>query len=134
MRTFRLRLVEDTECRYGGLELGFIATAPEDLPAKLPNKLDKLPQTWVSDSVGNLIANGEWKLEHQWQEDSSGAPAAPELLKAGDVIECTAGDGGTLRVVVNGSTVADWPAGIPDGATLHPIVNIFGKAVAVELL
>merc|ERR1712151_1396394 len=126
--------VEDTECRSGGLEFGFIATAPEDLPAKLPNKLDKLPLTWISDSVGNLIANTEWKLEHQWQCDIPGAPAAPELLKAGDIVECTAGYGGRLRIVVNGSLLADWPANIPDEVALHPIINIFGKAVAVELL
>mmetsp|Transcript_56276 Transcript_56276/g.103284 ORF Transcript_56276/g.103284 Transcript_56276/m.103284 type:complete len:256 (+) Transcript_56276:78-845(+) len=129
MRTFRLRIVRTCDCRFGGLEVGFTATAPESLPTELPSNLDKLPESWVSNSVGSLIANHKWILGKSWDES-----AAPELLEVDDVITCVAGGGGQLCIIKNDRTVATWDADMPEGVALYPIANIVGRVKCIELL
>lgn len=131
MRTFRVRVVETIDkIRFGGLEVGFTATELDSLPDELPNTLDKMPRSWVSNCVGSLISDQEWIIGSTWDEDAGG----PNELEVNDVVACTACTGGQLCISKNGRPVATWKTNMPEDVALYAIVNIVGRVKCVELL
>lgn len=126
-REIRIRILE-TSHWSGAVELGFTATAPDDLPGELPAEARDLPLSWIMGNSGNVLVNGvglkaptprgNWTTE--W--------------RPGDVATCTATDAGWFRVDVNGALAMSVPADIPTDIQIYPVVGVYGKTTAIELL
>eukprot|EP00811_Abedinium_folium_P034573 NODE_7444_length_1577_cov_20.900690.p1 GENE.NODE_7444_length_1577_cov_20.900690~~NODE_7444_length_1577_cov_20.900690.p1 ORF type:complete len:277 (+),score=57.18 NODE_7444_length_1577_cov_20.900690:99-929(+) len=135
-RSFEIRVL-DSCCNWAGfLEFGFCDGVPETMPQDVTT----LPKSWVSGNASTLYIDGlpqeeyyEWKSVWHDAFMLDGAEEA-ELLVAGDIVSCAVTDHGSMRIEVNGIVVADWDVEIPDSADLHPVVNLYGRTVAVELL
>lgn len=107
-RCFRFRVTQ-TEAPYsGGAEVGF---APGPLAAPLPESATMLAGSWVF-GFGNF-----------W----------PARLQVGDVVQCSAMNG-SLQVKVNDVVVVECAACPPNDTVIYPVVGLYGRTQAVELL
>eukprot|EP00425_Heterocapsa_triquetra_P019403 CAMPEP_0195127346 /NCGR_PEP_ID=MMETSP0448-20130528/136795_1 /TAXON_ID=66468 /ORGANISM="Heterocapsa triquestra, Strain CCMP 448" /LENGTH=226 /DNA_ID=CAMNT_0040165081 /DNA_START=1 /DNA_END=677 /DNA_ORIENTATION=- len=131
-RAFRIEILETDMSWSGGVELGFCAIPPSELPPVLPPELASLPKSWASGNDACLTVNMGVPSRVgscTWREGVN----ANENLRAGDILTCTVEDG-SLRIQVNDVVVADWPAGIPEDIEVYPVAGLYGTTQAVQLL
>lgn len=131
-RAFRIQILNMEMSWSGGVELGFCASPPEELPPVLPEELASLPKSWASGNDACLTVNegirsrrNSWK----WMDGVN----SNENIKVGDVVTCRVDDG-FLRITVNETVVADWPARIPEDVDVYPAVGLYGTTQAIQML
>jgi len=130
-RRFKVKVLSTKDrstCKFaGGLELGFTTTLPGcNETAELPKMAAVMKHSWISGIVGSLFVDGKrLDAEIEWQ---------PQNLDVGDVACVYTKKGGIFGIEVNGDSVLEWDAGIPDDIDLYPVSNIYGWTDAVELL
>lgn len=129
-RAFRVRLVDNQGDWFGGVELGFTSLGPSDLPDRLPARVaEGLLRSWVLDHKADLLIDA---VKPDWFRST--ADIIQEGWSSGDTIACTASDVGDLCVDLNGERALALDARIPPEMELYPLVGVYGRANAVELL
>lgn len=126
-RFFRFRVLETDAFWSGAAELGFTALAPSQ--DSLPDVARVLPKSWVLACNGKLFVDG--CVQERWQ-----VPRVnwTEAWAPGDVVTCSMAEGGEFRIEVNGTLAMEAALGIAATPELFPVIGVYGKTLAVELL
>lgn len=124
-RSFRLRVVDSSAQWSGAMELGFTACSPAELPAELPRRAHLLDRSWVRGHSGCPYILGR-SLE--------ALPTVKVDWNAGDVVTCSATAAGDLCIQASGEEVSLLPLEIPPDLALFPVVNLYGRTTALQLL
>lgn len=136
---FRVRVLDNTGHWSGGLEIGFVRHRPTDdemntTTASLPRNASLLPDVYAASFINECDSELRKSGGARWR-----AKQLLENVCEDDVIECSVSDGGSLRLAVQSGQEAEEVAqelalSIPLGAELYPVVSLYGKMQAVELL
>lgn len=136
---FRVRVLDNTGGWSGGLEIGFVRQRPTDdemnaTTACLPRNASLLPDVYAASFINESDSELRDSGGARWQ-----AKQLLENVREGDVIECSVSDSGKLRLAVQSGDEADeraqeLPLSIPPGVELYPVVSLYGKMQALELL
>mmetsp|Transcript_94237 Transcript_94237/g.218926 ORF Transcript_94237/g.218926 Transcript_94237/m.218926 type:complete len:267 (-) Transcript_94237:16-816(-) len=131
---FRVRVIDNTGRWSGALELGFTATHPDHLEGRIPADLANLPECFAVTHSGSLYGLETHTVLQNWNED----------LRPNDVVKVAvlnaglgAGADGTeaAEFVVEVDGVVKVRAALAHAAPeLYPVVGVYGKTKAVELL
>lgn len=124
-REFRFLLLDnDGVFRCGGFEAGFSSLPADELPA-MPETARELPMSYVSDSKGHLVVDGEQK--------TTATPWKHYFVPSGTVVDVKCKEG-AFQVLLDGKLMADWKISVPDEMDLYPLVSVYGTTQAIKLL
>jgi len=152
-RCFSFRVLNNSDIWSGSVELGFMEVPGamlEDQSVELPMSLSMAsrwitenyghaaPNLWYTDLVGDICDSGGI-LQKSRILGVDGEPASKSKfdavsLKGGDEVVCEVGTSGEFCIFVNRKLAFAEPCDIPQHLDLHPVINVCGKMIALELL
>eukprot|EP00434_Breviolum_minutum_P024339 symbB.v1.2.021494.t1/scaffold1806.1/size131321/9 len=91
----------------------------------MPETARELPMSYVSDSKGQLVVDGEQK--------TTATPWKHYFVPSGTVVDVKCKEG-AFQVLLDGKLMADWKISVPDEMDLYPLVSVYGTTQAIKLL
>lgn len=131
-RSFQFRVVDNSGAWSGAVELGFTAATPEELPEVLPKNAWELPKSWIISSSSNLIIDGVGVREPEGV--ACKFQRIQEAWAPMDVIQVMVDDAEQIQITANGNLCAEFNAGIRSEVELYPVIGLYGKTTALELI